>query len=181
MSSPSMRVDEVHLMQRPCPVTASRELLQDEPLTSPAKRTAERRRGATGLVTRNPLVSTLERPTGFEPATSSLGSWHSATELRPPGGAYSTTDVPPLLAVLEGHVVGLDQLVAARFPVEPLGGTVEVELLVERHGSGVLDPELVDLLVLGQALLLIHDRLRLVEEAIKLGVEIGRASCRERG
>ena len=26
----------------------------------------------------------MERPTGFEPATSSLGSWHSATELRPP-------------------------------------------------------------------------------------------------
>ena len=25
----------------------------------------------------------MERPTGFEPATSSLGSWHSATELRP--------------------------------------------------------------------------------------------------
>src|SRR5439155_24065274 len=34
----------------------------------------------------------LERPTGFEPATSSLGSWHSATELRPPGAAYSTTE-----------------------------------------------------------------------------------------
>ncbi len=45
-------------------------------------------------VTRSPLP--LERPTGFEPATSSLGSWHSATELRPrlppslalPAGAY---------------------------------------------------------------------------------------------
>src|SRR3989441_2394751 len=32
----------------------------------------------------------LERPTGFEPATSSLGSWHSATELRPPGASYIT-------------------------------------------------------------------------------------------
>ena len=31
----------------------------------------------------------MERPTGFEPATSSLGSWHSATELLPP--------VPPIL------------------------------------------------------------------------------------
>jgi hypothetical protein len=27
----------------------------------------------------------LERETGFEPATSSLGSWHSTTELLPPG------------------------------------------------------------------------------------------------
>ena len=26
----------------------------------------------------------LERATGLEPATSSLGSWHSTTELRPP-------------------------------------------------------------------------------------------------
>ncbi len=37
---------------------------------------------------RDPLGE-LERPTGFEPATSSLGSWHSATELRPL--------VPPIL------------------------------------------------------------------------------------
>ena len=29
----------------------------------------------------------LERETGFEPATSSLGSWHSTTELLPPFGA----------------------------------------------------------------------------------------------
>ena len=26
-----------------------------------------------------------ERATGFEPVTSSLGSWHSTPELRPPG------------------------------------------------------------------------------------------------
>src|SRR6267142_1523174 len=32
----------------------------------------------------------MERPTGFEPATSSLGSWHSATELRPPDASYTT-------------------------------------------------------------------------------------------
>src|ERR1700730_3417381 len=42
--------------------------------------------GTKGLrETRNPL-GVLERPTGFEPATSSLGSWHSATELRPRSG-----------------------------------------------------------------------------------------------
>jgi hypothetical protein len=29
----------------------------------------------------------LERATGVEPATSSLGSWHSTAELRPPKGA----------------------------------------------------------------------------------------------
>ena len=28
----------------------------------------------------------LERETGVEPATSSLGSWHSTTELLPPFG-----------------------------------------------------------------------------------------------
>src|SRR5262245_40601449 len=45
----------------------------------------------TGRTTKGPTggypvgPSILERPTGFEPATSSLGSWHSATELRPPG------------------------------------------------------------------------------------------------
>ncbi len=30
--------------------------------------------------------SFLERETGVEPATSSLGSWHSTTELLPPVG-----------------------------------------------------------------------------------------------
>ncbi len=29
------------------------------------------------------LMKPLERETGFEPATSSLGSWHSTTELLP--------------------------------------------------------------------------------------------------
>src|SRR2546425_5025207 len=31
-----------------------------------------------------------ERATGFEPATSSLGSWHSTPELRPRGCCYLT-------------------------------------------------------------------------------------------
>src|SRR6266508_3748666 len=31
-----------------------------------------------------------ERATGFEPATSSLGSWHSTPELRPRGYGYIT-------------------------------------------------------------------------------------------
>ena len=50
---------------------------------------AENEEGGYGLLTRNPLEE-LERATGFEPATSSLGSWHSATELRPPCPFYIT-------------------------------------------------------------------------------------------
>jgi hypothetical protein len=46
----------------------------------------------------------MERPTGFEPATSSLGSWHSATELRPLDASYITRDAgttaPPYLIVI---------------------------------------------------------------------------------
>src|SRR5690349_21684647 len=32
----------------------------------------------------------MERETGFEPATSSLGSWHSTTELLPLSMTYAT-------------------------------------------------------------------------------------------
>src|SRR5206468_7040387 len=81
----------------------------------------------------------LERPTGFEPATSSLGSWHSATELRPPGASYLTPIDPALFAVLERHGVRLQHLVAARLPVQALGDAVEVDLLVERHRRHLLD------------------------------------------
>jgi hypothetical protein len=31
------------------------------------------------------VIDFMERETGVEPATSSLGSWHSTTELLPPG------------------------------------------------------------------------------------------------
>jgi hypothetical protein len=34
------------------------------------------------------VIEKLERETGVEPATSSLGSWHSTTELLPPFGIY---------------------------------------------------------------------------------------------
>src|ERR1035438_1233740 len=33
----------------------------------------------------------MERETGLEPATSSLGSWHSTTELLPRSGGFSHT------------------------------------------------------------------------------------------
>src|SRR5439155_1913796 len=48
----------------------------------------DERWGVWGAISGPPTQ--LERPTGFEPATSSLGSWHSATELRPPSAPYIT-------------------------------------------------------------------------------------------
>ena len=36
------------------------------------------------------VIEKMERETGFEPATSSLGSWHSTTELLPPVGESSS-------------------------------------------------------------------------------------------
>jgi hypothetical protein len=36
------------------------------------------------------VIEKMERETGFEPATSSLGSWHSTTELLPPFGKSSS-------------------------------------------------------------------------------------------
>jgi hypothetical protein len=35
------------------------------------------------------VLEKLERETGVEPATSSLGSWHSTTELLPPFGVFN--------------------------------------------------------------------------------------------
>src|SRR2546425_4225054 len=111
----------------------------------------------------------LERPTGFEPATSSLGSWHSATELRPPGASYSThRRAATLLRLPERHAEGLDDLVAASFPVDPLADPVEVELLVERHRRHLLDPEAVDPGGLLEALLVVPDRLGLVRRTGEL-------------
>src|SRR5207245_8896012 len=92
----------------------------------------------------------VERPTGFEPATSSLGSWHSATELRPPGAPYLTPTRSMLFPILERHAVRLQHLIAPRLPIEPLGDTIEVDLLVERHRRHHLDPEPVDPVILLQ-------------------------------
>ena len=36
------------------------------------------------------VIEKMERETGVEPATSSLGSWHSTTELLPPFGVSYT-------------------------------------------------------------------------------------------
>src|SRR5262245_38289650 len=75
---------------------------------------------------------------------------------------------PWLLPVLEAHVVGADQLVAARLPGHPLVGAVKVDLLVERNGWDLFDPELVDAMVLSEALLLVHLRLRLFDHPVEV-------------
>jgi hypothetical protein len=36
------------------------------------------------------VIEKMERETGLEPATSSLGSWHSTTELLPPASTTRT-------------------------------------------------------------------------------------------
>src|SRR5437773_1115981 len=77
-----------------------------------------------------------------------------------------------LLAVLDRHLRGLDALVAARLPADPLARAIEVELLVEGRGRGVLDPELVDLVIEGEPLLLVHLLLRGVHEAVEVRVRV---------
>src|SRR5262245_35221936 len=93
-------------------------------------------------------------------ASLSAGEENVARRSRPPG----------LLPVLEGHVVGAEQLVAPRLPGYPLVGAVEVDLLVERNGRHLLDPQLVDAVVLGEALLLVHLRLRFLDHAVEVVV-----------
>src|SRR6266508_5850827 len=93
-------------------------LHEDQPRLQALLRRAARRtkygrthaRNAKGLQARCPVTPCrhLERPTGFEPATSSLGSWHSATELRPLDALHLTPALRRSFAVLERHVVGAD-------------------------------------------------------------------------
>src|SRR5882724_2093957 len=80
--------------------------------------------------------------------------------------------VSTLLAVLERHLRGLDALVAARLPADALARAVEIELLVERRGGGVLDPELVDLMIERQPLLLVHLLLGGVEQPVQIRVGV---------
>jgi hypothetical protein len=39
------------------------------------------------------VIEKMERETGFEPATSSLGSWHSTTELLPPENSFQVSQI----------------------------------------------------------------------------------------
>src|SRR5437762_5353158 len=75
---------------------------------------------------------------------------------------------PADLILLQRHIVGSDQLVAARLPHEPLVRAVEVDLLIERNRGRLLDPQLVDPLILGEALLLVHHRLRLFHHSVEV-------------
>src|SRR5262249_12574774 len=125
-------------------------------------------------MSRNPLAGSLERPTGFEPATSSLGSWHSATELRPPGVLHITTARGSSAAFLDVHVVRLDEPVAPRLPVQLAARPVEVDLLVEGGGRLILDPELIDPMELLEPLLLVHDRLRFIDHPVEVDVVVVR-------
>src|SRR5881628_170278 len=75
----------------------------------------------------------------------------------------STTVASALLPVLERHRVGLEHLVAPRLPVESPAHAVEIHLLVERHRRQFVEPELVDPVVLLEAILLVHDGLCLVD------------------
>src|SRR5438128_6919654 len=76
---------------------------------------------------------------------------------------------PPIL-LLERHGERLDDLVAPRFPVDPLADSVQIELLVERHRGRLLDLVLVDPVVLLEALAVVHDRLLLVHHPVEFFV-----------
>src|SRR2546426_3967447 len=78
----------------------------------------------------------------------------------------------PLPTLLDRHLRGLDPLVAARLPGDALARAVEIELLVERRGGGVLDPELVDLVEERQPLLLVHLLLRGLHEPVEVRVRV---------
>src|SRR6266568_4915390 len=69
--------------QRPCAAMGT--------ATKPEK-TAAKAAHATGRMVPPPgdILAGSERATGFEPTTSSLGSWHSTPELRPRGCCYRT-------------------------------------------------------------------------------------------
>src|SRR5437867_5757503 len=69
----------------------------------------------------------------------------SSTTVTKSGEATAATR--RLLALFDRHIVPLDALVAPRLPDHAFGGAVEVELLVQRHGGSVLDPQPVDLVV----------------------------------
>src|SRR5919201_5176887 len=61
---------------------------------------------------------------------------------------------PSASILLQGHVVDLHHLVAARLPVHALVHAVEIDLLVDRHGRHLFHPQLVDSAVLLETLLL---------------------------
>ena len=61
------------------------------------------------------VIEKMERETGFEPATSSLGSWHSTTELLPRSCVFR------YLAVLQGFSRFRDQSIPSRKSIPTMG------------------------------------------------------------
>ena len=93
----------------------------------------------------------MERETGFEPATSSLGSWHSTTELLPPFGHPATyrllnnLSAPGQLSVVSpGHclspvrskerVLIISESVLVLRPKQGSRNTLTQECLIRRAG-----------------------------------------------
>src|SRR5215813_2479267 len=74
--------------------------------------------------------------------------------------------------LLQRHVVGLDQLIASGLPADALVRAIEIDLLVERGRCLFVEPELVDPVVLGEPLLLVHHGLRLVDHAVEVRVVV---------
>src|SRR5712664_1986591 len=98
----------------------------------------QKSRGATEPMSRNPPSQLWS---GRPDSNRRRPAWEAG--ILPLNYGRST---PPILlatrgdgaALLDRHLRGLDALVAARLPADPLARAVEVELLVERRGRGVL-------------------------------------------
>src|SRR2546425_543525 len=156
----------------------------------------QREDGAYGVVTRRPLDwsgrrDSDPRPSAWEADALPLSYARVTAEFRQnprrqPRKSASSLQRPeaweagilPLnygrparsILLLERHGERLDDLVAPGLPVDPLADSVQIDLLVERHRGRLLDPELVDPVVLLEALLVVHDRLRLVHHPVELFV-----------
>src|SRR5215470_20339940 len=121
-------------------------------------------------------MPTTRAPTSISPrrsarrSTRSSPGWPAACGSSPrcgrpwsPGGRR--------YGLFDRHVVGANQLVAARLPGQAPVGAVEIDLLIERDRGYFLDPQLVDLLVLRVALLLVHLRLRFLDHPVEVLIE----------
>src|SRR5260370_26762724 len=82
-----------------------------------------------------------ERATGFEPATSSLGSWHSTPELRPRGCCYITYTIG-LAVVARGHTGGNKSYTPQRLQATPQLSNVLLEAVLHRVSPRPYLPEM---------------------------------------
>src|SRR6266550_7628062 len=100
------------------------------PMKCASRRRREKLEGGYGL-SRNPLMFWSGRPDSNRRRPAWEAGILPLNYGRP---------APPIL-LLERHGERLDDLVAPRFPVDPLADSVQIELLVERHRGRLLDPE----------------------------------------